>query len=131
MIRKGLLGVSPLTHLVPEGYTDDVTGHVYETMTGRAATALAAGHSVIADAVKLGDNTCMSSDEAARRTLRMTVRRFASHAEADRHDLEFWMQLSQAERVLQVWRLSQEQWRLANLPDESGLCRSVASVQRR
>jgi hypothetical protein len=73
----------------------------------------------------------MSSDEVARRGLRMTIRRFASHAEADRHDREFWMQIPAAERVRLVWRLSQEQWRLSALPDESGLCRSVASVQRR
>jgi len=60
-----------------------------------------------------------------------TIRRFASNAEADRHDLEFWQQIPAAERLLRTWRLSQEQWRLAGLPDESGLCRSVASVHRR
>ena len=62
----------------------------------------------------------------------MTVRRFDSAAEADRHDLEFWLAMSDAERVLHVWRLSQEIWRLrGNLPNEPGLCRSVARVQRR
>ena len=40
-----------MTRLGPEGYTDDVTSRVYQTMSDRAATALAAGHSVIADAV--------------------------------------------------------------------------------
>ena len=74
----------------------------------------------------------MSSDEAAKRARRVTGRRYASAAEADRHDLEFWMQIPVAERVLQVWRLSQEQWRLsADLRDESGLCRSIAHVHRR
>jgi len=51
LIRKALCGVSPLTRLGPEGYTEDVTRRVYETMSDRAAAALAAGHSVIADAV--------------------------------------------------------------------------------
>jgi hypothetical protein len=62
----------------------------------------------------------------------MTVRRYSSGAEADEHDLEFWMRMSDAERVLQVWRLSQELWRLrGDLPNEPGLSRSVASVRRR
>ena len=51
VIRKTLLGVSPLTRLGPEGYTADVNGRVYETMAMRTAAALRAGHSVIADAV--------------------------------------------------------------------------------
>jgi aminoglycoside phosphotransferase family enzyme/predicted kinase len=51
VIRKTLLGVAPLTRLGPEGYTADVTKRVYQTMAERAATGLAAGHSVIADAV--------------------------------------------------------------------------------
>ena len=43
---------------------------------------------------------------------RMTVRRYASAAEADRHDLEFWRQRPDAERIREVWRPSQELWRL-------------------
>jgi hypothetical protein len=48
----------------------------------------------------------------AERQRRIVVRRYASAAEADRHDLEFWMQLSDAERVLHVWRLNRfaEAW---------------------
>jgi len=62
----------------------------------------------------------------------MTVRRFESAADADRHDLEFWLRMSDTERVLHVWRLSQEIWRLrGDLPHEPGLCRSVARVHRR
>lgn len=62
----------------------------------------------------------------------MTVRRYATAADADRDDLAFWQQLSEADRVLQVWRLSQELWRLSGArPDESRLCRSVARVRRR
>jgi hypothetical protein len=74
----------------------------------------------------------MASDNAAERASRMTVRRYSSAADADRHDLEFWMQIPEAERVLRVWQLSQEIWRLrGDLPDEPGLCRSVARVHRR
>jgi hypothetical protein len=66
------------------------------------------------------------------RKARMTIRRYASADEADRHDLEFWMQIPESERVLRVWQLSQEVWRLrGDLPDEPGLCRSVARVSRR
>ena len=62
----------------------------------------------------------------------MIVRRYTSAAEADLHDLEFWLQIPDIERVLHVWRLSQEIWRLrGDLPDEPGLCRSVARVHRR
>ena len=63
----------------------------------------------------------MRSDPARARSARITVRRYASAAEADQHDLEFWMQMPDTERILQVWRLSQELWRLrGDLPDESG-----------
>ena len=61
----------------------------------------------------------------------VTVQRFASAAEADRHDLEFWLQIPEAERVLRVWTLSQELWRLkGELRHEPGLCRSVARIRR-
>ena len=51
VIRKALLGVSPLTRLGQEGYTPAVTRRVYQTIADRARTALKAGHAVIADAV--------------------------------------------------------------------------------
>ena len=74
----------------------------------------------------------MTTDQRAGRASRMTVRRFASSADADRHDLEFWAQIPEADRIREVWRLSQELWRLRDdLPDEPGLCRSVARVHRR
>jgi hypothetical protein len=61
----------------------------------------------------------------------MTVRRFSSHAEADAHDREYWAAMPPADRILHVWKLSQEQWLLQDgHTDESGLCRSVASVRR-
>ena len=68
---------------------------------------------------------------AIERRARMTTTRHESAVEADAHDLAFWQQMPPAERVLQVWKLSQEQWRLGDgRTDESGLCRSVASVRR-
>jgi hypothetical protein len=68
---------------------------------------------------------------ATRRERRVTIRRYANAAEADRHDVEYWRQLSDAERVLYAWHLSQELWTLrGELPDEPGLCRSVARVRR-
>ena len=61
-----------------------------------------------------------------------TIRRFASAAEADREDLAYWRRIPEAERVLQVWPLSVEQWRLSGENvNEPGLCRSVARVLRR
>ena len=51
VIRKTLLGVSPLVRLGPEGYAPAVTRRVYQTVARRAAAALKGGHSVIADAV--------------------------------------------------------------------------------
>jgi hypothetical protein len=72
------------------------------------------------------------AEQTSDRAARLVTRRFESSAEADRHDLEFWMQIPEHERVLQVWRLSQELWRLrGELRDEPGLCRSVARVIRR
>jgi hypothetical protein len=62
----------------------------------------------------------------------MTVRRFASNAEADRHDAEFWRRMPPHERVMLAWRLSIDQWQLlGRAPDEPGLCRSVARVRGR
>jgi len=74
----------------------------------------------------------MADDTARAPRQGVSVRRFASSAEADAHDLEYWRELSDAERVLQVWRLSQELWQLrGGPPDETGLRRSVTRIQRR
>ncbi|MDQ3349495.1 MAG: hypothetical protein M3545_16210 [Acidobacteriota bacterium] len=73
----------------------------------------------------------MDEKRTARRA-RMTVRRYASAADADRDDPAYWRNLTEAERVLQVWRLSVEQWRLrGEWTDESRFCRSAARVHRR
>jgi hypothetical protein len=74
--------------------------------------------------------TAMSGSTPADRRKRAAVRRFASAEEADRHDLEYWRAIPEDERIVEVWRLSEEQWRLAG-GDEPGLSRSVASVRRR
>ena len=51
VIRKALFGRSPTDRLPPEAYAPDVSARVFATIAERAATCLAAGHSVIADAV--------------------------------------------------------------------------------
>lgn len=51
VIRKHLLGKGALQRLGPEGYTTEMTARVYERMREQARMALAAGRSVIADAV--------------------------------------------------------------------------------
>jgi hypothetical protein len=71
-------------------------------------------------------------DEGRAHERQVTVRRFASNPEANRHDLEYWRQIPPADRVLYAWRLSVEQWQLAgHSADEPRLCRSVARVTRR
>lgn len=61
-----------------------------------------------------------------------TIRRFASAREADREELAYWLQIPESERILQVWRLSQELWRLSGEPPyEPGLSRSVTRLLRR
>ena len=80
----------------------------------------------------MGDNQGMLPDGPNPDDRHMTMRRFESAAEADRHDLEYWQRIPAAERLLLVWQLSQEQWQLAGGSRyEPGLCRSVASIQRR
>ena len=71
------------------------------------------------------------TDRAAERGTRITSRVYANAREADQCDLDYWLQMPASERVLQVWKLTLEQWELAGLRNESGLCRSVARVQRR
>src|SRR5436190_10398557 len=76
-------------------------------------------------------DTWAVQDRAAERRQRMTVRRFSSHAAAEAHDREYWAAIPPDSRVLQAWKLSQEQWFLSDRrPDEPGFCRSVASVRR-
>lgn len=50
-IRKRLLGVDEHARLGPDGYTPEVSRRVYDTLAERAAAAVRAGHSAIADAV--------------------------------------------------------------------------------
>jgi aminoglycoside phosphotransferase family enzyme/predicted kinase len=50
-IRKALCGVAPLDRLGPAGYAPEVTQQVYRALGDRAAIALAAGRTVIVDAV--------------------------------------------------------------------------------
>lgn len=61
----------------------------------------------------------------------MTVQRFASATEADRHDLAYWQAIPVEERIALVWQLSLEQWELATGERyEPGRHRSVESIHR-
>lgn len=63
---------------------------------------------------------------------RLTTKVFRSAAEQDRHNADEWSAVPVAERLREVWRMSEELWRLkGEFPDEPGLCRSVARVTRR
>jgi hypothetical protein len=71
-------------------------------------------------------------DRADERRRRMQVRIYRSQEAHGRDDPAYWAALPVDVRILQVWRLSEEQWRMrGEFPDEPGLCRSVARVQRR
>jgi aminoglycoside phosphotransferase family enzyme/predicted kinase len=51
VLRKTMFGKSETDSLPPEAYTAEVTAKVYAELASRARRAIAAGHSVIADAV--------------------------------------------------------------------------------
>lgn len=51
VLRKRLVGIDPLTRLKPEGYSPEMTQRTYEALYSESRSALAQGHSVIADAV--------------------------------------------------------------------------------
>ena len=69
---------------------------------------------------------------ASERRRRMTVRKFASHAEADAADLAYWRRASPEEKLEAVWDLvlihSQMQGQSV---DQLRLQRSVCRVERR
>ncbi|NQW03768.1 MAG: hypothetical protein HQ485_07040 [Acidobacteria bacterium] len=68
---------------------------------------------------------------AEERRARMQVRVYRTLAAHDRDDPAYWLALPVAQRVLQVWKLSEAQYRLCGkFPDESGLPRSTACVYR-
>ena len=50
-IRKSLHGVAPEVRLAPDAYRPEVSARVYDAMRERAAALLAAGQSVVVDAV--------------------------------------------------------------------------------
>ena len=61
-------------------------------------------------------------DAAADRRQRMQVRIYSSLSAHDRDDASYWRDIPVAARVLQVWRLSEEQWHLrGESPHEPGL----------
>lgn len=66
VIRKRIFGVAPETRLDQEAYGQDATARVYRTMISDAAATLAAGHSVIVDAVFLRPGERRAIADAAR-----------------------------------------------------------------
>jgi aminoglycoside phosphotransferase family enzyme/predicted kinase len=66
LVRKSMFGVRPLERLGPEAYAPDVNRRVYEQMAGRARAALAAGHSVVVDAVHADPAARAGIEQAAR-----------------------------------------------------------------
>jgi hypothetical protein len=70
-------------------------------------------------------------DAALERRNRMQVRVYPTLAAHDQADASFWAALPVSDRILQVWKLSEAQWRLrGEFPDESGFPRSLARVHR-
>lgn len=65
--RKRLMGVDETTRLPPSAYTDEVTNRVFATMAETASGILAAGHSVILDAVYGDPRLRAEAQDAARR----------------------------------------------------------------
>ena len=64
--RKLLLGVAPETRLPPSAYTLEISRRVYDTLCRKAAEGLAAGYSVVIDAVSLTPEERRSFAEVAR-----------------------------------------------------------------
>jgi uncharacterized protein len=64
--RKLLLGVDPETRLPATAYTREISCRVYDVLRQKAATALAAGYSVVIDAVALKPEERRSFAEVAR-----------------------------------------------------------------
>ena len=54
VLRKSLMGVGQTDRLGPAGYTKEVTAEVYQSLRAGAAELLAAGQSVVVDAVHAG-----------------------------------------------------------------------------
>lgn len=74
----------------------------------------------------------MMDTRAAERSARISVRRFASAGEADRHDLAYWLEIPPDQRLALVEQLTEDLWRMrGEWPDEPGLRRSVTRVVRR
>ena len=64
-IRKRLCGVHELSRLGANGYTEDVSRRVYETLAMQAADVVRAGHSAIADAVFMNPGERATIEKAA------------------------------------------------------------------
>ena len=96
-----------------------------ERLRGRAPAAAHGGRRKV---VPIMDD--MNAAAEARRK-RIEMRVYDSLGAHDRDDARFWNAIPVGDRVLQVWQLSESQWRLrGEFPDESGLPRPVVRVHR-
>jgi predicted kinase len=66
--RKMLAKVEQTTHLDAAHYTEEASARVYRAVIDRAGTALAAGHSVIVDAVFAKEGERRAAEDLARRS---------------------------------------------------------------
>jgi hypothetical protein len=64
--RKLMLGADPETPLPASAYTREISHRIYDALRRKAAAGLAAGYSVIIDAVSLGADERKSFNEVAR-----------------------------------------------------------------
>ena len=64
-LRKRLCGVSELTRLGPNGYTEQVSRRLYDTLISHAADVVRAGHSAIVDAVFMNPTDRAAAEAAA------------------------------------------------------------------
>ncbi len=67
VIRKRLMGVEETTRLPGSAYAPKITQRVYELILERASAALAAGHSVVADAVHARESERLALENLARK----------------------------------------------------------------
>jgi len=64
--RKALFGLAETEKLSPDAYTDEVTARIYTTLADKARRIVAAGHSVIVDAVFARPQERVAIAEAAK-----------------------------------------------------------------
>jgi uncharacterized protein len=65
VVRKRMYGLAPDERLPPDAYQKEISRHVYDTLTKRAAAIVGAGHAAIVDAVFLDAEERAQIEQAA------------------------------------------------------------------